>query len=485
LELWRTRLLQAAELFERYEQSTDQPALDEAVVRYEEALAVVPGGIDRLLVMNDLGIAHRHRFERARDASGLERAISLHQECLSLASDIARVVRQQAALEGPSTEGVTAEEIEEMLLRLQSSALNNLGFDLRLRYQSEGVLLDLNRAIDLLGRALELAPDDAESVNPRNNLSAALLDRYRLERNVADLDRAVDLLARPAPAGEPGQVAWRHTNYGQALYQRYRRSDDPVDLDAAVAEFEAAAAAVAGGSPHESIMLNNYGVSLVTRFVHSRNERDLVTAVQILQKALLSQERGGPYRAGLLANLALAYSALSGFRSYRGARERALRAYRQATTSALQHLPVVAMSAASNWGVWASGNEDWPQAAEAYSYILEGMHQLFAGQGTRQDKESWLRTAERAAARAAVAQARTGDLPTAALSLESGRALLLSEALDLRDAELAELDASGHAAIRLSYETAMRRWLELSTVATEAIQTAGWSPGLARAAPLP
>jgi hypothetical protein len=113
------------------------------------------------------------------------------------------------------------------------------------------------------------------------------------------------------------------------------------------------------------------------------------------------------------------------------------------------------------------------------------MHQLFAGQGTRQDKESWLRTAERAAARAAVAQARTGDLPTAALSLESGRALLLSEALDLRDAELAELDASGHAAIRLSYETAMRRWLELSTVATEAIQTAGWSPGLARAAPLP
>ena len=88
---------------------------------------------------------------------------------------------------------------------------------------------------------------------------------------------------------------------------------------------------------------------------------------------------------------------------------------------------------------------------------------MFRAQLLRADKESWLRDAEDLVVDGAFALAAGDDPRGAAVALERGRALLLSEALERAAADLSRLE-DGHAglAIRFRESSARVRRLEFS-----------------------
>ncbi len=116
-----------------------------------------------------------------------------------------------------------------------------------------------------------------------------------------------------------------------------------------------------------------------------------------------------------------------------------------------------ALAAGVAWGVWSSSRGSWTEAAEAYGHGLRAMERLFRAQAGREDKENWLRAARLVPAGAAYARTAAGDAAGAAVALESGRALLLTEALERSGAALHGLAERGHADLVAAYRRAASR----------------------------
>lgn len=87
---------------------------------------------------------------------------------------------------------------------------------------------------------------------------------------------------------------------------------------------------------------------------------------------------------------------------------------------------------------------NWATVVEACDFGLAAADRLFHLQLAREHKGLWLEEARQLPALAAYALAKLGDLRRAAVTLERGRALLLSEALGRDHANLDRLAALGH-----------------------------------------
>ena len=87
---------------------------------------------------------------------------------------------------------------------------------------------------------------------------------------------------------------------------------------------------------------------------------------------------------------------------------------------------------------------------------MAAVRSLFQAQLLRRHKELWLVTAGRFAAEAGYTHVRNGDPQLAVQSLERGRSMLLSEALDRDRADLADLDERGHSSLRSRFARAVK-----------------------------
>ncbi len=76
--------------------------------------------------------------------------------------------------------------------------------------------------------------------------------------------------------------------------------------------------------------------------------------------------------------------------------------------------------------------QDWDEAVRAYRYGLDAAGELFRLHRLRSHRETWLQAVQTLPHNAAYALARVGDLAGAAETVEHGRALLLTEALQQR-----------------------------------------------------
>jgi hypothetical protein len=119
------------------------------------------------------------------------------------------------------------------------------------------------------------------------------------------------------------------------------------------------------------------------------------------------------------------------------------------------------MGTAQLWGMWAADRGAWQEAAEAGGCGLEAMTRLFRTQLVREHKEAWLQAAIGLPTHAAYALARSGDAKAAAVALERGRALLLSEVLERDRADASRLADLGHAGLVRRYRLAADRLTEL------------------------
>ena len=103
---------------------------------------------------------------------------------------------------------------------------------------------------------------------------------------------------------------------------------------------------------------------------------------------------------------------------------------RDAVEAGLEIAPAQALDGALAWRRLAlDGPEPWHDMATASDAALTALRKLLRSQLFRADKEAWLRTTLDVSASAAVAHASTGALRHAMVTLESGRGLILVEAL--------------------------------------------------------
>jgi tetratricopeptide (TPR) repeat protein len=122
--------------------------------------------------------------------------------------------------------------------------LSNLGDALLWRFQRDGALDDLERAVDADTEAVTITPQGhPERARYLSNLGDALLSRFRRDGALDDLERAVDADTEAVtitPQGHPERARYL-SNLGSALQERFERSGMLEDLDRAVDVFREAA----------------------------------------------------------------------------------------------------------------------------------------------------------------------------------------------------------------------------------------------------
>ncbi len=378
-------------------------------------------------------------------------------------------------------------------------ALTNIATVLRTRHRVDGQTEDLDAAIGHARAAVRDGREGPRRVYSRYVLADALLVQVDVTGSLSALDESIELL-RTCLASTTLPVQLERTGFagtlGSALRRRFIRSRSRADIDESIACLQDGFD-IERSSPAR---LTNYGNALMDRFSAFGDVQDLAGAVDV-QRAAVRRTPVGDWQqasrynnagnavlaaAERLDDAALLDEAVADYRSSieltkPGAPERASREYnlgralltrwdsgagdadqiRDAFAAAVEHGLVGslewAFSAAEQWGRWASGREAWVEAADAYARAIDVVRRLFRMQLFNSHKEMWLRLSQGLPGEAAYAMVRAGRTEDAVLALESGRALLMSEALDLDRADLDALAAGGRHDLVLAYRRAAQR----------------------------
>ena len=312
--------------------------------------------------------------------------------------------------------------------RTHRVALANLGAALHELYDSTGQIAVLDQAIAVQEELL--APPADRPTGRVLNLGVSVLARFRRRRAPQDLDRAIALFdeARRS-SSSPTERASALNSQANGMSLRHDVTGTRADLEECIALREQSIATAPPGSIDVALYRANLGVDLLKRFELTEAVADLDRAVDEQRTALREVPSGSADGPRLLAGLAdsLARRADADPDGPDAAEARAV--YRRVVEQGVDVLPEQALAAALRWGRWAAGRENWPEAASAYRLGLAALTRQIGRQEQRTDKESWLGDAAGLPASAALAHARAGDLPGAAVALDSGRAMLLTDAL--------------------------------------------------------
>lgn len=285
----KERWLRAESCKERYLQTGDVSALDEALSLWEGLLEDPDPEADRFrqVTRTGLGGALMRRYRAHGDLRDLDRALALFQEALD---------RAEAA--GRETTGY----------------LNNLGVGYRERYEGSGDAADLRRSTGFFERALQGAsPGFSRLAGLLCNLGSARRFLYQRERDPAELDEAVRLLERSveaAPPEDPDLPVYL-TNLGYTRIALYDRTGEGEDLDAAIQVLEKAVAMTPPNAPQAAIRRNNLGIGRGRKYARTGDLHELAAAVEDFSAAVLGLPESSPLRPRHLNNLGTAAVELS------------------------------------------------------------------------------------------------------------------------------------------------------------------------------
>jgi CHAT domain-containing protein len=435
---WRERAAALADLLQdRYQALGWDADLNRAIALSEAVLAATPSDApDRHVSLAALARNLVTRTNDRGDLNDLDRAIHLFEEAVA---------------------AVPQETVEAGAL------LGNLASTRALRHVHTGALDDLDRAIQVLIAAVDQLPDWS-TIRPtlRGNLAYMFRVRSLRSGRREDLDRAIaeaETALSEAGSEVPTRPGLLH-GLALILRDRYFLTGRPSDLHAAVAHLEEALAALQDCGTDWPSCASQLAAVLAERYqALGQASSDLDRAVHLAELALDRAAPGVTERAGYENTLAGIFR----LRFLRSGDpddlQRSIGAARSSCTLAGDLMPDVAVVASRDWGAWALQRAAWDEAAEAYGYGLTAIRRLVRDQLLRSHKEDWLRQAQGVAVRAGYAQARIGDLVGAARTLEEGRAITLSEALERDRADVEELADLGHAELANRYRNAVTRWV--------------------------
>ena len=335
-----------------------------------------------------------------------------------------------------------------------------LAFALRVRHELTGELPDIDEAIAWGRTAVADAGEGTARPAALNNLGVALHTRFEQLKDRADLDAAIESLQAAVdatPAGSPDEPAHR-SNLGGALLDRYHSTAEVSDLLAGIEELRRAVDGAEPRAPQRPTWLNNLALSYRDLDTLTRGESTaLDEAIELMRQAVDESAPDGPGRPMYLVNLGWALRD----RFDRAGEQQdlliAIMAFRDAGQLCAERWPLIAVGAARAMATVCAEHELWDQVQEAGQAALAAGRRLYASHLSRGHKEAWLRPLRGVAAMTAYASAAVGRPDQAVQLLDSGRALLLSDALAGDRAELDRLTGLGHEDLRSRYVDASER----------------------------
>ena len=306
-------------------------------------------------------------------------------------------------------------------------------------YLTSGDLDRLARALAAWRDAVGNVPQtDAARAVLLNSLAVGMLQQAAHQIGTAGAlaaaEEAVSAARQTVDAAVPGtaQAAIAWNSLGHALGLRHRLSADPADIRGAVEAWRAAVAFSPAGSRSRAGHLASLASGLRERAAAGPDAAalaDLKEAIPLHEEAIALMS-GSVELPGLLANLGMTLHGLAAKTADPSAYLRARQVFGQALEAGRELAPTQALDAALAWRRLAlDGSIEWSDLAAASEAALAALQRVLRSQVLRADKETWLRTTVDVMASAGLAHAALGDLEAAVVALESGRGLLLTEAL--------------------------------------------------------
>lgn len=273
----------AGVLHERYRRNGQRADLDAAATACRSVVGATPTGHPlRPGRLSSLGAVLLARYEHFRTREDLTAAVA--------------ALQQAAELTGAGDSG-------------RGTVCDNLGAVLRLRFEVTGALDDLDAAVAAGRSAVEATPVRHPGRAVRlTNLANALLLRFQRTRAAGDLDAAAEAAhsaVRITPAGRPGRPAML-ASLATVLHLRFQRNGAAEDLDAAINAGRAAVESLSAGDAGRPAVLANLGLGLKTRFERTRGTEDLDAAVDAIRCALDTSPAHHHERAAWLFSLGAA-----------------------------------------------------------------------------------------------------------------------------------------------------------------------------------
>ncbi|WP_344668327.1 CHAT domain-containing tetratricopeptide repeat protein [Catenulispora yoronensis] len=403
----------ASALFTRYSDAGAATDLDESIDAARAAVQTAPqGSTDQAAYTSHLGITLFTRFERTGVTADLDEAIDA----------------MQAAVRATSLDAAG-----------RAMRLSNLGVTLRVRFERSGAIDDLDKAIET-GRAAVLAspPDHPQRPGYLSNLGMALRARFERSGTIDDLNEAIEtgraavLTSPPDHPKRPGYLS----NLGNALRVRFERSEAIGDLDEAI---EASRSAVAATAPDLISGVRYMTILVGVLMVRSKQPgaaADLDEAIETGRAAVLASPPDHPDRAVCLWMLG---TALRGRFELFGRTPDALDAFEQfaAAVDVASASPYIRVRAAHQ-AVYLGGDLNQSLSTDVLATAVGLLHELTPRYLERSDQQyalDGLAGLASDAAAFALADTRLSEQQRAAQALtllESGRSVLLSQALETR-----------------------------------------------------
>ena len=188
----------------------------------------------------------------------------------------------------------------------QSDFLDSIGTYLLTRFETTGSMDDLDAAIALEERCLELTSNEHPNHAGRlNNLGIALRFRFERTGSMEDLDRVIEKqeqAVESTPLGHPNHAGML-SNLGSALELRFERTGSVEDIDQAIEKQEQAVETTPVDHPNHAMYLSSLGIALWRRFDRTGSMQDLDRAIEKEEQAVESAPVDHPNHAGMLSNL--------------------------------------------------------------------------------------------------------------------------------------------------------------------------------------
>lgn len=393
----------------------------------------------RSSVRTNLAHAYQQRYHRSGDPADLERA---------------QAAQRQVAVGGTHAAPTWA--------AIQFHVAGEIAFD---TYHRFGRLQDLDVAVESFQGTVETpGTDPAFRAAAQTNLATSYLERYRSHRsaNQKDLVTAIELLRTaldaPPPAEQQsellGCLARCLGETALANLDRRRNGGPPPELiellEVTRKALRVTPAAGPDGAAIEPIVdymqamdgllaqtidsLYDDGLDGLDRTIDAVFDR-IVALYEEVNRRATPGSLYALFTAATLADLRLNRAEQTESTADKAAGKAAAWALAAETAAG----PPLILAALESWGGLTWRWNDMADAAEAYERATRALHRLVVTQLDRDDKQSWLRQTREVTTRAAYALAKTGRLEEAMVAFESGRAMMLSEALERDQAAIKQL----------------------------------------------
>ncbi|VDB96097.1 unnamed protein product [Peniophora sp. CBMAI 1063] len=269
-------------LQELHERTGEVEDLNEAIALLQRSMELVPEDHPDFIATSDRGVdatSDGSSVLLAMTMGSLSEALHSRFEAAGRLEDLNECIEMQWR----------ALELIPSRRHERSSLLHNLSSSLHSRFRRQGHARDLDDAITAIRDALRLLGDDEhpEKATYLSTLGKVFQSRFERMKDPLDIEHAVSLqrraleLTSDTHPDRPKRLA----DIGHALYFQYLQSNVPGDLPDAVAFLRRAVELTGDDHPELPMRLSNYSLVLHAQFDANRDLDVLSLAISTLERA--------------------------------------------------------------------------------------------------------------------------------------------------------------------------------------------------------